>query len=47
LAAAERLPAAKELGENSLMFLIHPTLTDAEINKTCAVLRAVLTEASA
>lgn len=43
----ERLPRAKELGENSLMFLIHPTLTYAEINKTCAVLRAVLSEASA
>lgn len=29
----ERLPVAKELGETSLMFLVHPTLTDAEIEK--------------
>jgi len=43
----ERLAVAKDLGETSLMFLIHPTLTDAEINKTCAVLRAVLSDASA
>lgn len=37
-----RLPVAKELGETSLMFLIHPTLTDAEINKTCSVLKYVM-----
>ena len=30
LAAGERLPVARELGETSLMFLVHPTLTDAE-----------------
>ena len=34
----ERLPVAKELGESSLMFLVHPTLTDEEIQKTCNVL---------
>jgi len=34
----ERLPAAKELGETSLMFLVHPTLTKEEIQKTCDVL---------
>ena len=39
---AERLPVAQELGETSLMFLVHPTLTDAEIDKTCAVLAEVL-----
>ncbi|MGC3895536.1 DegT/DnrJ/EryC1/StrS family aminotransferase [Pseudomonas urmiensis] len=39
---AERLPIAKELGETSLMFLVHPTLTDEEIDKTCEVLRAVM-----
>ena len=37
-----RLPAAKELGETSLMFLVHPTLTDAEIDKTCAAIRQVI-----
>ncbi len=39
---AERLPIAKELGETSLMFLTHPTLTQAEIDKTCAVIGEVM-----
>lgn len=43
---AERLPVARELGETSLMFLVHPTLTDAEIDKTCAVLGEVMDEAA-
>ena len=34
----ERLPVAKKLGETSLMFLCHPTLTQAEIQKTCDVI---------
>ncbi|WP_278367157.1 DegT/DnrJ/EryC1/StrS family aminotransferase [Marinobacter salarius] len=38
----ERLPVAQELGETSLMFLVHPTLTDAEIDKTCSVLTEVM-----
>ena len=39
---AERLPVAQELGESSLMFLVHPTLSDAEIAKTAeAILNAV------
>ena len=42
----ERLPVAKELGENSLMFLVHPTLTSAEIDKTCQAISAVLSDAS-
>jgi dTDP-4-amino-4,6-dideoxygalactose transaminase len=41
-----RLAVAKELGETSLMFLVHPTLTEAEIAKTCAVVNAVLEQAS-
>ena len=41
-----RLPVARQLGEESLMFLVHPTLTDAEIGKTCAVLDSVLVQAS-
>ena len=40
-----RLPVARELGETSLMFLVHPTLTDAEIQKTCDVLDSVLKQA--
>lgn len=39
---AERLPVAKELGETSLMFLVHPTLMQAEVDKTCSVLREVM-----
>ena len=38
---AERLPIAKELGETSLMFLVHPTLTNEEIQKTCDVVSEV------
>ena len=41
----ERLPIARELGETSLMFLVHPTLTAAEIEQTCAVLAEVMTAA--
>jgi dTDP-4-amino-4,6-dideoxygalactose transaminase len=40
-----RLPVARELGETSLMFLVHPTLTDDEIGRTCAALTAVMTAA--
>nr|WP_083700738.1 DegT/DnrJ/EryC1/StrS aminotransferase family protein [Halomonas sp. 1513] len=38
------LPVAQELGDTSLMFLCHPTLTEAEIDKTCEVLREVMAE---
>ena len=44
---AERLPVARLLGETSLMFLVHPTLTADEIAKTCAAIRDVLRQASA
>lgn len=43
---ATRLPAARELGDTSIMFLVHPTLTDKEIHKTCKELDTVLSEAS-
>jgi dTDP-4-amino-4,6-dideoxygalactose transaminase len=42
---AERLPIARRLGETSLMFLVHPTLTPAEISKTCETVAAVLRQA--
>ena len=42
----QRLPLARELGETSLMFLIHPTLTSYEIEKTCTVLQKTMREAS-
>lgn len=40
----KRLPVAKRLGETSLMFLCHPTLTQAEIDKTCSVLSQVISD---
>ncbi len=40
----ERLPNAKLLGETSLMFLCHPTLTEDEIKKTCDVMTSVVTD---
>ncbi|WP_318484216.1 DegT/DnrJ/EryC1/StrS family aminotransferase [Photobacterium leiognathi] len=41
----ERLKNAVELGENSLMFLVHPTLTEIEINKMINVIKNVLISA--
>jgi dTDP-4-amino-4,6-dideoxygalactose transaminase len=38
----ERLPNAKELGETSLMFLVHPTLTKDEIQQTCEAITSVM-----
>lgn len=38
----ERLPVARELGDTSIMFLVHPTLTAAEIAKTQSVLSEVM-----
>lgn len=42
----ERLPVARELGETSLMFLVHPTLMATEIEKTCSVLQKVMAAAT-
>lgn len=44
---AQRLPVARSLGETSLMFLVHPTLTAAEIAKTQDVVDQVLSDAAA
>lgn len=41
----ERLPNARELGETSVMFLVHPTLTQSELTKTCLVISDVLSKA--
>jgi len=41
-----RLPVAKELGETSLMFLVHPTLTESHISRTCDAISNVLLEAT-
>lgn len=43
---AQRLPIARELGETSLMWLVHPTLTEVEMAKTCEAISRVLKEAS-
>jgi hypothetical protein len=40
-----RLPVAKELGDNSLMFLVHPTLGDSEMERTVVVVSSVISEA--
>lgn len=42
LRPAERLPVARELGETSLMFLVHPTLTEKEMKKAIQVIQLVL-----
>jgi len=42
----ERLANARELGETSLMFLVHPTLTKGEIQQTCDAITFVMNLAS-
>ena len=42
----ERLPVARELGDTSLMFLVHPGLTADEIERTCAALTQVMRQAT-
>lgn len=44
---AQPLPVTKELGDTSMMFLVHPTLTDEEIAKTVQVVNEVLYLAAA
>jgi dTDP-4-amino-4,6-dideoxygalactose transaminase len=41
-----RLPVAHELGETSLMFLVHPTLTDEDIVRNCDIVNKVMLKAS-
>lgn len=38
----ERLPIAQELGETSLTFLVHPTLTKRHIQQICSALAEVM-----
>lgn len=42
---AVRLPVARELGETSLMFQVHPTLSAEHMNRACEVVRGVLAAA--
>lgn len=46
LAPAQRLPAAQELGETSIMFQVHPTLSDQAIARTIDVFRDVILAAT-
>jgi len=41
-----RLPVARQLGETSLMFLVHPTLRADEIEKACSVTAGVFERAT-
>src|SRR5699024_1365383 len=41
-----RLPVTLALGETCLMFLVHPTLSEQDVDTTCAVLREVMMEAA-
>ncbi|RZJ21584.1 MAG: DegT/DnrJ/EryC1/StrS aminotransferase family protein [Acinetobacter sp.] len=41
---AESLPNAKRLGETSLMFLVHPTLSEQSMNKTVDAIQQVITK---
>ena len=38
----QRLPVARRLGETSLMFLVHPTLTEADMEDVCRTVAQVL-----
>jgi dTDP-4-amino-4,6-dideoxygalactose transaminase len=41
----DRLPVARELGETSLMFLVHPTLTESDMCDIAEAVEKVLSEA--
>jgi dTDP-4-amino-4,6-dideoxygalactose transaminase len=41
-----RLSVAKELGETSLMFLVHPTLSENDMNAVCRAVQKVMKAAS-
>ena len=45
LAPAERLPVARELGETSLMFLVHPTITPEQMAGYAQTVRSVVQKA--
>ena len=41
-----RLPVAKQLGETSLMFMVHPTLSEEEMHATADAVEKVMAEAT-
>jgi hypothetical protein len=42
----ERLPVARELGETALMFLVHPTLSESDMQDTADAVEKVLAYAT-
>lgn len=42
---ADRLPVARELGDTSMMFFVHPTLEEEHLDRTCGVLADVMRSA--
>jgi hypothetical protein len=46
LRPVKRLPIARELGESSLTFLVHPTLFDEDMHDTCAAVTKVFANAA-
>jgi len=46
-APARRLPVARELGETSLMFMVHPTLPPQALEATVAAVHEVMAQATA
>jgi dTDP-4-amino-4,6-dideoxygalactose transaminase len=46
LAPPRRLPVARDLGETSLMFLVHPTLCEADMADTCHAVDKVMAVAA-
>jgi dTDP-4-amino-4,6-dideoxygalactose transaminase len=46
LRPSKRFSVARELGETSLMFLVHPALTPEHIAMTCNVVKQVMREAT-
>ena len=46
LRPAERLPVARELGDTSLMLMVHPTLSDSDIDDAASALQRVFAAAS-
>jgi len=46
LRPVRRLPVARQLGETSIMFLTHPTLTQDDISRVCTAVERVFSQAS-
>ena len=46
LSPAVRLPVARQLGETSLMLLVHPTITDDQMHKYAHAVRSIVKLAS-